>query len=172
MAGPDRGSFLPSPIRTLPSILFAAPPWVCSALYVAVCGFAVLHFYRFSERNCFTEAVSTLGNKTGRGLFLGAGSECQDCRDAEQPAVPWAGRSPGSLPGAPARAVSRRLRSGSGAGSFTVPEAASGICSAGASAGTGEQSGGGRGKVRGRQCQAAAEGIYPFDMRELLHYLS
>lgn len=104
MAGSDLGSFFSSPIHSLPSVLFAAPQ-----LSMAGCGFPVLQFYRFREGNCSTEAVSALGDKTGQGLFPGAGSECRDCRGA----VPWAGRSPGRLPGC--------------CGSFPVPEVASGI---------------------------------------------
>lgn len=42
--------------------------------------------------------MRTLGNRSGQGLFPGAGSERGDGRDAEQRAVPGAGRSAGSSP--------------------------------------------------------------------------
>lgn len=95
---------------------------------------------------------------------------------AEPRAVPWAGRSPGRLPGC---CGSERCRGGSGAalapGHSRGQRWPAGSGSARASAGTGEQrgwKGRGRGKVRDRQCQADAVGIYPFDVRELLRYLS
>lgn len=127
MTEPDPGSFFSSRIRTFRSAVFAAPPWVCSAL----CGFPVLHVYRFGEGNCFPEAVSALGNKTGEGLLWGAGSERGHGRDAEQRSVPGAGRSPGSLPGCCGRSrvgeAPEQLGCCSGPGPFAVPEVASEI---------------------------------------------
>lgn len=89
------------------------------------------------------------------------------CSSGAEQRVPWAGRSPGSVPGCcgPERCrgdnsrcqrwpADRAEREPAQAPGSSVP-----------------WKGRGRGKVRGRQCQELLKG-YPFDVREMLGYSS
>lgn len=148
---------------------FSSVPPVCcpsvgsfSSLWLSMV--FLLRLYRFSEGNCFTEAVCTLRDKTVQGLFPGAGSECRDHRDAEQRAVPGAGRSAGSRP--------------SCCGVGEAPERLRPRVSPGAKGWPAESRSARAAWLEGqreREGTSSARELlkgYPFDVRELLRYLS
>lgn len=114
MAGSILGSFFPPSIHTLLSVPFAAPQRVSSALYICL-WFSCVTLLADSAKGIVSPRlpVRTLGNRSGQGLFPGAGSERGDGRDAEQRAVPGLGALLGARQAA---AVSGRLRSSSGPG--------------------------------------------------------